>query len=76
MIFRRTPRDWAVVQDLRPFGIRVEETGLTHARAVRHAAGSRYLTAMQESEVDRINARCADPAGFTAELRAWEEGRH
>ena len=66
------PMEWAVVQDLRPFGIRVEGTGLTEKQARRDVAGSRYLMAMLTSEARRINEECADPGVVMGAIREDE----
>lgn len=65
------PRDWAVVQELLPFGYRVECADLTEAQAIREAAKSHYLTAMEMDEVDRLNALYADPDYFRGALQHW-----
>lgn len=64
-------KPWAVVQDLRPFGYRVECTHRTQRAARRCVAWSRYLSVMSTDEVRAYNKRTEDPIEFEKELLRW-----
>jgi hypothetical protein len=66
-------KPWAVVQDLRPFGYRIECTHRTYRAARRCVAWSRYLSVMPLAEAREYNARTADRAEFDKELALYNQ---
>jgi hypothetical protein len=73
------PKKWAVVQDLRPFGFRIDSVYRSKRRAERVARPHRLLTVMPVDEVRAHNRRLNDPSEFEKELHAnpvYRERRH
>lgn len=73
-LFKRkppAPRDWSVVQELLPFGLRTEKSGLTEKEAIERSYRSKYLIAMETSEVERINKKYEDPEVFDEYIRNY-----
>lgn len=67
----KNDKPWAVVQDLRPFGYRIECTHRTHRAAVRCVSWSRYLTVMPTADARAYNERTEDMAEFDKELALY-----
>lgn len=61
-------KKWAVVQDLRPFGYRIERTYFREASAIRKANKSRYLSVMSIKEAKEENKRLKNIEVFNSEL--------
>jgi hypothetical protein len=67
------PKAWAVVQDLRPFGYRIECTHRTYRAAKRCVAWSRYLSVMPLAEAREYNTRTEDIEEFDKEMALYEQ---
>lgn len=67
--------DWAVVQDLRPFGYRVASRHTSRRDADRAARASQYLAVMETSAVEAENARLKYQAEFDREFAAYQARR-
>lgn len=65
-------KEWAVVQNLLPFGYRIEATYRSRRRAERRARWSRYLTVMPTKRVRAANRRLEDMDEFDRELRRYQ----
>jgi len=66
--------EWAVVQELLPFGYRIEKICGSREEAEREARTSPYLTARPLEWVRAENERLSQPAEFTRELHEWSQG--
>lgn len=69
------PKKWAVVQDLRPFGYRIDSVYRSKRRAERVARPHQLLTVMPVDEARAYNRRTADPVEFYKELAIYQERR-
>lgn len=61
-------RRWAVAQDLRPFGFRIESTHRSRWRALRKARTSRYLAVYTVDDVLSENHRLWSGEAIMAEI--------
>lgn len=64
-------KPWAVVQDMRPFGYRIESTHRTHRVAKKRVRWSRYRFVMPVAEARAYNERTKDPVEFDKELALY-----
>jgi len=71
------PKKWAVVQDFRPFGYRIDGVFRSRRRATLSARHRRFLTVMPVDEARAYNRRMADLAEFEREfwfIRSMKKG--
>lgn len=68
-------KKWAVVQELLPFGYRIDSTYRWKWRAYRKAAWSRYLEVHPLEWVKAENLRLGEPAQFDRELARYGHAR-
>jgi hypothetical protein len=66
-------RTWAVVQDLRPFGYRIESKHWSRSRAERRARFNRFLEVKPVADVLAYNARVEDIDEFDKELKLFND---
>lgn len=73
---RKSPKArWVVVQDMRPFGFRIEGRYRTKWCARCKAAGSSYWEVRSLTYVERETRRLSDPYEFDREVRCYASMR-
>ena len=66
-------KKWAVVQELLPFGYRIESTHFFRSVAVLKASGSKYLTVAPIDWVKEQNELLKHPINFRHALNIWKD---